>query len=254
MKTWQPILISLALSSCGGLSLSGGVSSSSSGTPSAGGSPGGMGGGNAQSAYDHFAVLGAKLGVPLEPAAGFTCGPPRGTDGFTTQNHSCVKFLDERCKGKPTKIHHIRSTGDVDRGPSCFMDEMNGATYLDREILLPPLSYLRLTGTDTPNAKVFEITYTFAGDDLTDDSKLGKALIAKYGPPTNRNPPVQMSWQQGEVFLRAECRMIAGDHAKQGDYCTITVAHPELDTRERERQAADDEAARRAGAPAPPAL
>ncbi len=251
----KAIVLALISSSClagGHLSLGTSNRSSSSGGDSGGG--GAMSSSSADKAYDHFAILGNKLGVPLEPQAGFTCGPPRGTDGFTTQNHSCVKFLDERCKGKPTKIHHIRSSGDVDRGQNCFMDEMNGATYLDRTLLSPPLQFIRLTGTDSVASKVFQITYTFAADDLTEDSKLGKALIAKYGPPSYKNPPIQMSWKMGEVSLGAECRMITGDHAAQGDFCTLTVEHRELDQKEQERQRVADDAARRAGAPPPPGL
>ena len=84
-------------------------------------------------AWSKFAVQGVKLGVPFETVPGFTCGPPPGTDGFTTQNHSCVKFIDARCKGKPTQIKMIRGMSDVPKGQSSFMDEFMGATYLDRK-------------------------------------------------------------------------------------------------------------------------
>lgn len=195
-----------------------------------------------------------KLGVPLEKQAGYLCGPPRGTDGFTTQNHSCVKFVDARCAERPTKIHHIRSTSDVPRGLTCFMDEFTGATYLDRNILLPPLFSVRLVGTDTNDPKVFQIYYTFAADDLTETSKLGKALIAKYGTPTSKAEPVKMVWQAGDVELRAECRVIAGEFAATGDFCTLSVEDRALDQRERERTAAAEAAAREAAAPPPPSL
>ncbi|MBX3155680.1 MAG: hypothetical protein KF773_06755 [Deltaproteobacteria bacterium] len=195
-----------------------------------------------------------KLGVPLEKQAGYTCGPPRGTDGFSTQNHSCVKFVDARCSERPTKIHHIRSSGDVPRGLTCFMDEFTGATYLDRKLLLPPLFAVRLVGTDTNDPKVFQIHFTFAADDLTETSRLGKALIAKYGPPTSRAEPVRMVWQAGDVELRAECRTIGGDNAAIGDYCTLSVEDRALDHRERERAAGDAAAAREAAGPPPPSL
>ncbi len=32
---------------------------------------------------------------------------------------------------------------------------------------------------------------------MTDDSNIGKALIAKYGQPDERNPPYQMVWHAG---------------------------------------------------------
>jgi hypothetical protein len=205
-------------------------------------------------AYKTFAIRGVELGLPLAGQDGFTCGPPRGTDGFTTQNHSCVKFLDERCAGRPTKIHNIRSTGDVPRGQSCFMEEFTGATYLDREYTAPPLQAIRIVGTDTDNPKIFEIEYTFAADDVTRDSKLGKALIAKYGEPSYENPPTQMSWKIGNASLDASCRTIGGDNAAQGEYCRITVGDDDLDRREREMAEQRAEEQRRANAPAAPDL
>jgi len=210
--------------------------------------------GDSASAYERFAIQGTKLGVPLESNPGFTCGPPRGTDGFTTQNHGCVKFTDARCEGRATKIHHIRVAADVPGGQNCFMDEFTGATYLDRTFMAPVLTSMHLIGTDSNNPKVFQIVYTFAADDLTPDSKLGKMLIAKYGEPTYKNPPTQMSWQQGDVQLSAACRTIGGDNAKQGDYCTITVEDDALDRAERENQRVADENARKQNAPPPPSL
>lgn len=205
-------------------------------------------------AYDKFAIQGMKLGIPLEKHAGFVCGPPRGTDGFSTADHTCVKFTDDRCKDRKTFIHHIRSTGDVEKGPGCFMDESNGATYLDRTILLPPLFSIRLVGTDTPDPKVYQIVYTFPADDLTESSKLGKALIAKYGTPTAKAEPVRFVWQSGDVELRAECRSIAGDNARIGEFCTLSVEDRPFAMRERERAEVDAAAARQANAPAPPSL
>lgn len=239
---------SLSTDSSGGSSgNSGGLSSSSGG----GSSPSAA---QTRDAYKTFAIRGVQLGLPLEGQDGFTCGPPRGTDGFTTQNHSCVKFLDERCKGRPTKIHNIRSTADVPRGQSCFMEEFTGATYLDREYLAPPLLSLRIVGTDTENPKIFQLEYTFAADDLTRDSKLGKALIAKYGKPSYENAPMQMSWQIGDIRLDAACRTIGGDNAADGEYCRLTVRDDDLDRKERELEQQRIEDQRRANAPAAPEL
>lgn len=203
------------------------------------------------SAWSKFAILGVKLGSELEKVPGVTCGPPPGTDGFSTQNHSCVRFLDARCKAKPTRIHNIRSTADVDKGQSCFMEEFSGATYLDRKITQTPLSALRIVGTDTSAPLVFQISYTFAADDLTEDSNLGKALIAKYGPPAYRNPPISMGWNLGDVQLRADCRGTVGP---TGEFCRITVEDGSLDTTERSIQQQADDDARKQSAPPPPKL
>jgi hypothetical protein len=204
-----------------------------------------------EAGWQKFAILGIKLGTPLEKVPGFTCGPPPGTNGFTTQNHGCVKFLDTRCKGRATKIHHIRVAADVPPGQTCFMDEFSGGTYLDRRFVSPPLSAVHIIGTDTSAPLVFEIHYTFAADDLTDDSKLGKALIAKYGPPTFKNAPIQMGWELGDVRLSASCRSTVG---AQGEYCEITVEDRTLDGTERELQEAANEAEKRQNAPAAPNL
>ncbi len=207
-----------------------------------------------QKAWSKFAIQGVQLGAPLEHQAGFTCGPPPGTDGFTTQNHSCVKFTDDRCKGRPTKIHHIRSSADLPKGQTCFMDEMNAGAYLDRALMQPTLRYLRVVGTDTTAPLIFRIEYTFAADDLTPDSNLGKALIAKYGAPSYAGPPTAMSWSIGDVSLSAACRQIGGDRAALGELCTITVEDGSLDGTERSLQEQANADRRKAAAPEAPPL
>jgi len=205
-------------------------------------------------AWTKFAILGVKLGGALEKHPGFTCGPPPGTGGFSTQNHSCVKFVDDRCKDRPTKIHNITSSADVPAGQSCFMDEFTGDTFLDRKHVVPPLQAVRIVGTNTSAPLVFQLEYTFAADDLTAGSNLGKALIGKYGPPASDTPPVRMTWRVGDVELRAACRTIAGEHAPQGEFCKIVVEDNKLDDVERgiQQQANDD--ARQHSAPPPPPL
>jgi hypothetical protein len=207
-----------------------------------------------QKAWDKFAIQGVKLGVPLESVKGFTCGPKPGTGGYTTADHSCVKFIDPRCKGRKTKIHHISSTGDVPKGQYCFMDESNGATYLDREYMAPPLQAIRIVGTDTTAPLVYEIQYTFAADDLTTDSNLGKALTKKYGAPSYTNEPIAMGWTEGDASLSAACRTIGGDHAADGEYCTIIVEDDTLARVERDIQDQANDDARAGAAPDAPEL
>lgn len=202
-------------------------------------------------AWKKFEVQGLRIGMPLEKQAGFTCGPPPGTNGFTTQNHSCVKFVDERCKGRATKIHMIRVAADVPGGQNCFMDEFNGATYLDRKFISPPLKYVRIIGTDTTAPLIAEIDYTFAADDLTDDSNLGKALIAKYGQPSSKNNPIAWSWNVEDTTLGASCRSTVGP---QGEYCTLSAEDRKLDQVERSIQEEANEAAKHKNAPEPPKL
>lgn len=202
-------------------------------------------------AWNKFKILTLKLGEPLEKQAGFTCGPPPGTDGFTTQSHSCVKFLDKRCEGRPTKIHHIRSGADLPKGQTCFMDEFSGATYLDRTQVSPPLSAVRIIGTDTTLPLIMEIAYTFAADDVTEESNLGKALIAKYGAPQGKNAPLSMWWEMGEVVLKVGCREVVGP---TGEYCKLTVEDRSIDRTERELQEQANEERKKKNAPAAPQL
>lgn len=209
---------------------------------------------SASDAYARFAIQGIQLGTPLETQAGYTCGALAGYDGMTATNRSCVKFTDDRCKDRETKIHPISVVADTPKGQSCFMDENTGSSFLDRTFMAPPINGIQLVGTASKSPVIYRIVYTFAADDLTDDSKLGKALIAKYGAPSYRNAPIQMAWKIGDVSLGADCRMVAGEHANQGDFCRITVEDPNLNEREREHQRVADENARKQNAPPPPSL
>jgi hypothetical protein len=191
------------------------------------------------------------LGTEFYKVAGFSCGPDPGSKGFTTYRHTCVKFLDDRCKGRELKIFHIRTTADLPRGQTCFMDEGSGATYLDRQYMVQPLSALAVVATDTTAPVIYEINLTLPADDLTETSNLGKALIAKYGQPTYSQPPSTMRWDMGDVHLSATCRVSQGP---TGEYCTIQVSDTVLLDAERAIQQAADEQQRHAQAPPAPKL
>ncbi|MBL8933817.1 MAG: hypothetical protein JNM69_04640 [Archangium sp.] len=200
-------------------------------------------------AWKKFTVLEVSAGAELFKVPGFTCGPDPSKEGFSTYRRTCVKFLDKRCQGRPTKISHIRTEGDLPAGQSCFMDEGAGSTYLDRKFMSPPLSYISIVGTDTSVPRVYEINYTFAKDVLTESSSTGKALIAKYGPPDFKNAPIQMSWKKDDMNLRAECGATEGP---AGEFCSIQVSDDTLLEAERSVQKAfDDEQAAKNGPPPP---
>jgi hypothetical protein len=162
---------------------------------------------------------------------------------------TCVKFLDERCAGRPTKINHVSSSSDRPAGQLCFMDEGNGGTYLDGKFMSPPLSAIAIVATDTSRPRVYEIRYTFAKDMLTTDSKLGQALIAKYGKPSHVDPPTRMDWTAADAQLGASCGASEG---AQGNYCTLTVSDTTLLDSERSKQKAADEQVAKQSAPAAP--
>ena len=195
-------------------------------------------------AWTKLAVLGVKLGAPLRGQTGFTCGPSGGAGGART----CVKFLDDRCQGRTTLVAQLRYGSDAPKGHNCFLDEIDGITYLDQKKLRPPLKHVRITGTDTSSPLIFRIDYVLDADDLTKDSKLGKALVEKYGKPTHGPTGSEMSWEQGDVTLSASCRLYQG---ADGEFCEIRAEDKTLSQAERSLQDNADAGARQASAPAP---
>lgn len=201
--------------------------------------------------WKKYALKDIALDTGFYKVAGFTCGPDPASSGFTTYRHTCVKFLDDRCKSRPSKIFHIRTSADLPPGQTCFMDEGNGGTYVDRKFISPPLQALTIVATDTSAPVIYEINLTLPADDLTETSNLGKALLAKYGKPTYFQPPMTMTWESGDVRLSANCRTTQGP---TGEYCTIQVSDTVLLDAERGIQQAADEEHRHANAPAAPKL
>ena len=244
----------LLLASCvGGFSLGGSSPASAGPRPSSPSAEATQATSTSGSQRDKFAVVGFKVGMPLEGHKGFVCNATPAERYYL--DRQCVKFLDPRCAGKPAKIGSKKYSETPPAG--CFMDQSNYATYLDGTLMTPPLLGVHLGGTQSVPSKIFQIRYTFAADDLTDDSKLGAALIAKYGEPSDRNPPIEMKWKLGSPDLLAACRMTGGQTAQErnkGEYCTITVLDEELERFEREQQELKDSQDRRSKAPAPPPL
>ncbi len=201
--------------------------------------------------WKKYMLKDVALGTGFYKVSGFSCGPDPAAQGFTTYRHTCVKFLDDRCKGRELKIFHVRTAADLPPGQTCFMDEGNGGTYVDRKFMSPPLSTLTIVATDTTAPVIYEINLTLPADDLTETSNLGKALIAKYGKPTYFQPPTQMRWQDHDVDLSASCRTTVGP---TGEYCSIQLTDGALLQAERSIQEAADEQRRHAQAPAAPKL
>jgi len=201
--------------------------------------------------WKKYTLQDIALDTNFYKVSGFTCGPDPASKGFTTYRHTCVKFLDDRCRGRGVKIFHVRTSADLPRGQLCFMDEGNGGTYLDGKYMTPPLSSLAIVATDTTAPVIYEINLTLPADDLTETSNLGKALIAKYGRPTYSQPPSTMHWNEGDIHVSATCRTTSGP---TGEYCTIQVSDTALLDAERSIQKAADDQRRQAQAPPAPKL
>jgi hypothetical protein len=204
--------------------------------------------GDQAAAWKKLTLKDIVIGTEFYKVPGFTCGPDPAARGFSTYRHTCVKFLDERCDGRPSKINHVSSNSDIPHGRACFMDEGSGGTYLDHNIASPPLSAITIVATDTSAPRVYEIRFTLAKDTLTEDSKLGQALIAKYGRPTYVNAPIQMTWTVGDTQLDATCNDSLGPPR---DYCALQVSDTVLLASERSIQKAMDEEQQRKNAPTP---
>jgi hypothetical protein len=103
----------------------------------------------------------------------------------------------------------------------CHRDTDGWATYLDMLLMQDPnananstaaikngrkpLANVHLIGTASTPSYIHRIEYMFADDDLeSEDSKLHKALIAKYGPPLTIHSG-KMKWKVDSTELIAEC-------------------------------------------------
>ncbi len=198
--------------------------------------------------WKKFTVQGIELGTPLSKLSGFTCD-----DKVGEYQHTCVKFLDPKCKGRKTYVKFISFNSDVPKGQGCTYNSANGGTFFDRVPPTIPLFAVAVVGTDTPVPRAYDIRFTFALDQLTDDSNIGKALLAKYGKPDFKNPPMQMRWNTpgiDDLYLIAECGGSAGPDA----HCLVQAWDgPLLDAERSIKQAAGD-AAKIQNGPAAPKL
>ncbi len=206
----------------------------------------------AAGAHDTFAVQDVKIGMPIEGRPGFTCDKE-----IVGKDRHCVKFLDKRCSGRPASVGVKRYSDAAPLG--CFMDYSANATYLDGKLLqtansgdstdkrpmLSPLINIQLTGTRSSPSKIYQIHYMFAVDELTEDSKLYGALVAKYGEPSSKNPPIEMRWKSEDTKLKAVC---------QHDHCEIIVEDNAFEDLERRKQEEADSQTRHKNAPAAPDL
>ena len=203
--------------------------------------------GNREAAWKRFTVKDISLGAAIDKLPGYTCDADVGK-----YLHTCVKFLDDRCTGRPTYVVSVSFTSDLPKGQGCTYDAHTGATYLDRKITEAPMSAVAAIGTDTAVPRAYELRFTAAKDVLTQSSNIGKALIAKYGKPDFINEPVQMHWNAPgltDTFVHAECGMTQGPH---GDYCVVQVHDgPFLDEERSTQKERQDKEAETSGPAAP---
>jgi hypothetical protein len=265
-QTMARALMVCLLASCGQLSLKGGASadlnngapasgvSSSEGDHIAGAVPAAAAAASGN-AHDTFAVLDVKIGMAVEGRPGFTC-TKQPADKDLEDTH-CVKFLDSRCSGHPVSIGQKRYSEKAPLG--CYLDYSNMATYLDGTLQQTantgdnsdpaerhprkPLMNLHIVGTQSKPSKIYRIWYTTAPDELAEDSKIYKAMVAKYGEPSYKNAPNEMRWRRDDTTVKAEC-----DPLRQ---CVIYVEDSKFEDLERRKQEEADAKTRHQNAASP---
>jgi hypothetical protein len=184
--------------------------------------------------WKRYAVRGVELGTPRTAlkAKGFTCGK--------RANSRCYKVVDDRCKKGRCELKE-------DAFGQWF--ELNGAkTALD---------YISIATTETDSALAYDIRYVFGPRQLlTEDSPLGKALIAKYGEPTkvedaessDKEGGGRMLWWNDEVGnngpnIIVDCSTLADKT------CTLEAEDYGIASVERSKQDELDDKRKRAAAP-----
>lgn len=197
--------------------------------------------------WQRFSIRDIQLGAEIDKLPGFICD-----SGVGEFRHTCVQFIDERCKGRKGYVRSINQSSDIPPGQSCFYDRSNSGTYLDGQYQRTPLSTLVVVGTDTYVPRAYEIRFTFAKDALTEDSNLGRALLAKYGKPENAMAPYRMRWEAAgmyDLYLFAEC---GNNESPSGTFCYIEAHDGGLLIAERSVKASfDSEQQKRTAPPAP---
>lgn len=202
-----------------------------------------------------LSILELKIGMPMQQP-GFVCakdaGPYNGAE--------CVKFLDPRCKGKPSNIGPRRYGDTPPRG--CFLEERTVSTFLDGVLKQQrqevsqgsekqdparfPLINVHTYGTKSKPSKIARIVYTMAVDELASGdqpsgSKLYTALVAKFGKPREIWSG-KVKWREGETNMEAYCDL---------NICTLEVEDKTFEQAENQAQEEADTAERQKKAPEP---
>ncbi|MEZ0311008.1 MAG: hypothetical protein ACAI38_04505 [Myxococcota bacterium] len=205
--------------------------------------------------HDKLFVLDVKIGMPIEGRPGFTCDKEKRTASGERQDRHCVKFVDERCKGRPGNVGFKKYGEKAPKG--CYLDHSSQATFLDDLLLQDahsgdtsqahngrrPLANVHLVGTESTPSKIYRIHYMFAEDDLlAESSKLHQALVAKYGEPREIHSG-KMKWKIDSTELVAQCI--------PNNNCEIVVQDRKFEENEEAAQKEADAQKKSAEAPAP---
>lgn len=169
------------------------------------------------------------IGTELAKLTGFTCDQKR-----------CVKFVDARCAGRPTKLGSFSSTAP--KGKACAKDLGSGQTYLDGTYTQLPLEYIWVEGTDTDTPIVHSVEMTLPLQDVSDDAAFVKSTSARLAmQPTNKRykyAPYSAVWLEGDTQIDIVCAQEVGP---RGKYCEAHSHDFKLEEVEKSIQEAWDE-------------
>ncbi|MEP6859565.1 MAG: hypothetical protein ABJE66_03035 [Deltaproteobacteria bacterium] len=246
--TLKYVLVLVALAACTkSFSFTGGSTSPSSSSGGGGGGGGLLGGSSGPAAntatsspetWKKYDVRGVQLGQPRTAlaASGFKCGK--------RANSRCYKIMDKRC-----------DTGRCELEEDAFGQwfELNGAkTQLD---------YMSCATTETDSALVYDCRLKFGPRQVADaDSTLGKALIAKYGPPSTVDEAPKedkvgggrMLWWNEKVGSNAPNIIVDCNSTTDEPQCTLYLNDGGLLDVERSKQTElDDKRKRQVARPTP---
>jgi hypothetical protein len=177
--------------------------------------------------WKRYELRGIELGMSRKAllAKGFKCGPYPGS--------RCWKLVDDRCKKARCELKE-------DAFDQWF--ELNGAKM--------DLDYMTCATTDSDAALVYEIRLQVAPRQLvTPASALGKALIKKYGDPTDVMEPAsddpqgggRLIWWNPEITsdgpsVTADCTSPLTSQGYTRRQCILTVSDSGIIRTERVHQ------------------
>jgi hypothetical protein len=179
---------------------------------------------NSPATWKRLEVRGVQLAMPMTSLKGFTC-----TEGAKHHKYlgTCYELTDARCKTGRCELKQ---------------DAMDQWWEIDGVKEEPEIVTVRLTDTD--EGLVYQVNVKIAPRQLLDtDTTLGKALIAKYGEPTDNDPTFgtdkvgggRMRWYNKDHFgeypnLEVDCE------SNYGAFCHISLQSDAILNASRSRQ------------------
>ncbi|MEP6859566.1 MAG: hypothetical protein ABJE66_03040 [Deltaproteobacteria bacterium] len=186
--------------------------------------------------WKKYDVRGIELGMSRKDLVkkGFKCGK--------RANSRCYKLMDKRC----------------DKG-RCELEEDAFGQWFELDGAKTQLDYMTCATTETDEALVYDIRLEFGPrQPLAEDSTLGKALFAKYGPATEADEVPssdkvgggRMLWWNKDVGNNGPNIVVdCNGTNSEGPQCSLEVEDYGIQSVERSKQAERDNRKKRDNGP-----